>query len=273
MSPKRGYGKSYITTLITQRAVLIGTIVSIAIIVVIAPMPALFGSKAAQISILGVVSSLLGACMVGLLWEMTSKRAFLEEVADELGAKVAVIATSNNLATSLEREGIVLVTRDFHSGIPWRDYIDKADSIDLLWWAGRSWLRQHASALDERRSSRSLSVRMLLPDTSTKVIVSQMSRDSTYDIAALRNATAEAVSLARTVFGDNLRIYLLPYAPRCMYIRLGDYVIYSTYPNVPGLNIARPTLVCMKDKGVGNAVGIEFEQALQIGMLYPAGGA
>lgn len=69
---------------------------------------------------------------VGLMWEISSKRALFGEVQSHSGELLRDVG----LSVSLASQGILIATTKFHSGVLWEKYFLEADEIDVCWWVG-----------------------------------------------------------------------------------------------------------------------------------------
>ena len=107
-----------------------------------------------------VLLTLFAAFTVSFAWEVLSKNALLRELQHHTDKAFQDAGLYNALAD----QGILHTTTNFAQKIDWEDYIDKADEIDVCWWAGSGWLRDNADALKEAIQTRQVRMRYAIPN-------------------------------------------------------------------------------------------------------------
>lgn len=253
-----------VSSLLTQRNMLLMTIFCVVAFVYISTLNTIFGSLALKSASLALVSSLLGAAVVGLLWEQGSKRAFGLEMQRTFTHMVEAVARQATIASQAEREGLLAVTRDFHFGIPWSEYIDDADSIDICWWAGRTWFKQNMDSLRSRAEDGGLHIRVVTPDTDLDPLLEQMHRDSGLSKDNLRLATDELRDILSTFPANSVEWFKAKSVPRYACIRVGRKLVYFPYALVAGRSTGRPCLICAIGSPLGDQIKSELEGILAI---------
>lgn len=257
-----------ISWLTTQRTMLAVTVACIIAFVTLSSFENIAGSTALKNAVLGLVSALLGAGVVGLLWEYGSKKSFTLEMQQSFSSMMDTLARRASIASIVENDGLIGVTSDFHYGIPWREYIRDSNDIDVCWWAGETWLTQNMSAINEQISSTDLTIRYLIPDTGDRVILEQMMKDSGLPESKLSVATYEARTTLDS-FGDNATLVLMKRVPRFAMIRIGWRVIFFPYALSPGKNQDRPTFVLDARKPLGKLFCEDFESMWRLAKTDP----
>lgn len=252
-----------ISTLLTQRAILVLLVVSLALLIILSYHTTVNGSESLHLALSNIAAVVLGSSVVGLTWEYASKKALGTELLGILHEEVRVIREDAVVATSARRLGVLDITRDFNS-LPWAEYIASATTIDLYWWAGRGWFKQNADALKKRcQVDGSINVRLIVPDVDNPGLLAQMARDSDMEPDVLRNASREAMDLARRILGEGVKVYKSPYVPRYSFVRVGDLIAVSSYSNYPDLNMQRPTIVCTATEAIGQSAIGEFTSVVE----------
>lgn len=250
--------------LLVQRAALLVALVSVVALFIVSLIPeGNLGGIVVKGAIVAVVSSALGAGAVGLLWEYSTMQAFTRQVQEDLHTILGESLQLNSAAVMAEAEGMVGITRDFHRGVPWREYIKDADSIDICWWTGRNWFRENELELRGGCNNDHPYMRIALPDTSDSNILDQMVRDSGLEAKYLQAATAETIEFLKEFPTQCIQIYMLPRVPRYMYLRMGAYTLMASYALSPGRNFARPTIICKTNGPLGISLGEDFKKAVQ----------
>ena len=230
--------------------------------VAVAFVPAEVFAEPFRSAVTNLVSAALGAGVVGLLWEYGSKRSFTVEIQEELSSMLNSIMKRAGVAELAETEGLLSITRDFHYGIRWTEYIEASESIDICWWSGRQWFIQNQIALKKllESSATGTVIRVVLPDVKDTRVVEQMSIDSGISVDRLLAAHAEVVEqLSASFRREAVEIYLIPRAPRYMYLRLGHVAMYGIYSLTAGGNFERPTVICDSNMPLGRGLKQEFE--------------
>lgn len=256
-------GTGRLSWLTTQRTMLIVTVVSILLFVVLNTIDDISGSVALKNAALGLVASLLGAGVVGLLWEYGSKRSFTLEMQQSFTSMMDTLSRRAAVASAAENEGLAGVVTDFHYGVPWREYIRDCREIDVCWWAGETWLNQNVSILREQAENAGLKIRYLLPDVGDKILLEQMQRDSGLSVERLRSAYQEVLGILDSV-GDGVQVVAMKTVPRFAMVRLGWRVAFFPYALAPGRNQDRPTFILDVRKPLGRIMMDDFERAWQL---------
>lgn len=236
---------------------LVVVLICIGLFVVINTFASVFGSLPLKSAAMGVVSAILGASVVGLLWEVTVRRAFADEMRLQFTELLGNAIGQTVLGSVGESEGVISLTRDFHHGIPWGKYIADSADIDLCWWAGSAWIEQNLVEL-RIRAEKGLKLRLVVPDVGRTDVINQMAKDSGLSVATLKQATIDAVELLSTLPNNCASVRYSHRVPRYMFIRLGNIVMFATYPLSPGKNSGRPTVLCSISGPMGSGALEEF---------------
>jgi hypothetical protein len=98
---------------------------------------------------------LLASVTVTLLYELTGKRAFRDEL-------LSVIGVSQQLRAS----GIVAVSDAFQSSdsIDWGEQFKNTNSLDIMFAYGRTWRNSHDAKIKALASKPNVRIRLILPD-------------------------------------------------------------------------------------------------------------
>ena len=208
--------------------------------------------------LVGVVSSAFGSGCVGLLWEYRSKTSFAEEMQADFFDRLEVLVDEFTVKQLVETDGLVMITKDFNQGVPWKEMIEKADSIDLCWWAGRTWFKNNLQILKTFSASKKL--RLIFPDVFNDDVLDQMARDSGNNREVLKNATIEAINLLKNnLFENNIEVAFIPRVPRYMYMRMGEKICVSAYPLISKTFYNGITIICKKHLAIGSTYYDDFE--------------
>lgn len=238
---------------------LLVTIFSIMAFIILNALPDIAGSIALKNAAMGLVSSLLGAGVVGLLWEYGSRRSFTLEMQQNFTSIMDTLSRRAAIASAIENDGLLGATTDFHYEIPWREYIRECSDIDICWWAGKTWLSQNIATLQEQELSTGLTIRYLMPDTRRSDLLTQMHRDSGLSEDILKIESDEAKSILST-FNNGVEIREMARVPRFAMVRLGWRVAFFPYALSPGRNISRPTFILDARKPLGRSFVDDFER-------------
>lgn len=252
-----------VSWLTTQRTMLIVTVVSILLFVALNTIDDIGGSIALKNAALGLVASLLGAGVVGLLWEYGSRQSFTLEMQQSFTSMMETLSRRAAVASAAENEGLVGVVTDFHYGVPWREYIRDCREIDVCWWAGETWLNQNISVLRDQVDNAGLKIRYLMPDVCDGGVLEQMQRDSGLSKERLQGAYQEVLGILESI-RDSVQIAVMKRVPRFAMIRLGWRIAFFPYALAPGRNQDRPTFILDVRKPLGRIMVEDFERTWKL---------
>ena len=205
-----------------------------------------------------VLLTLFAAFTVSFAWEVLSKNALLRELQHHTNKAFRDAGLSNALAD----QGILRTTTNFAQKIDWEDYIDKADEIDVCWWAGSAWLRDNADALKEAIQTRQVRMRYAIPnpyDKNTLFLMGALSGvtnkelESEYD-----KASQELHSLGKAV-----ELYNVRKIPQYGMVRLGYRVVFFPYSHLKDRPKSRPTFVIDANSELGKCFLRDFDALLE----------
>jgi hypothetical protein len=154
----------------------------------------------------------VGALMVAsvavtLIWELSSKRAFVAELMSQGRTSVQDLIERTILTQQLQGAGLIGFTTDFSYGIDWLGMFRGAGRVDLFFSYARSWLNNNAAQLQELARRDGCRVRVVLPDPNNPQLMAELARrfEKTADeIVANINATSN----------DLVRIFVEPFEER-----------------------------------------------------------
>ena len=201
--------------------------------------------------------TVFGAFAVGLMWEISSKRALVGEVqshSDELLRDVG-------LSVSLASQGILIATTKFHSGVPWEKYFLEADEIDVCWWAGFAWLQQHRSSIEAAVQRNGARFRYVIPDVRDCDVLAQMVAASGVREEEIKVENDKVMNMLRCL-NVKVDLHRVKRVPRYGMVRLGSRVIFFPYSLLEGRPQDRPTFVLDGDTALGQTFLRDFNGLL-----------
>ena len=137
-----------------------------------ASQPAMLSAERAS-DVLGELGSLLiGSAALAVLWDLVARRAFLDELLEQIDA-----------VESLAVGGVTGMTMNFHETIPWQKLIDEAKTVDVMMAWGAGWRAICIPHLGEMMRRSRTRIRVVLPDPEDDALMEALANrfDSTAD--------------------------------------------------------------------------------------------
>lgn len=154
---------------------------------------------------------MVASVAVALIWELSSKRAFVDELMSKGRSSVQDLISQTILTQELKGAGLSAFTTDFSYGIDWLGLFRNARRLDLFFSYARSWMNNNAAQLQDLARRDGSRIRVILPDPDDAQIMAELARRFERPVEEIQgniNATK----------GDLLRIFVEPFeganAPR-----------------------------------------------------------
>ncbi|GAA1403993.1 hypothetical protein [Catellatospora coxensis] len=153
------------------------------------------GHKGAQTFIENLGGFIVAAVVLGIVWELVGKRAFLQEI----------LATTG-LANDVERTGLLGAGVDFTNSPNWGELFRHAQRLDLFFIYGRTWRNTNRDRLAALASKRNAHIRVFLPNPDRvdllRAMAERMDMDATELGNRIREARADFEQIGRTRRGS-----------------------------------------------------------------------
>ena len=260
MNKKENHKISILLERNSNLIIVIVCIVLLLIIKFVSPY-SLLVSKSSSL-LIGMVTGLLSAAVLNLMWEIRSKAVFYEEMEKNFFDRIDSIISDVNVLKLVNDDGLVYIATDFHKGIEWKRYIEGAKEIDICWWSGRSWIKGNKIALNEFIKNGG-AIRIIMPDIENPYVMEQMCRDSGFLEEQLYLAQKEAISLLAEFDRSNISVEFMSRVPRYMYIRIGNHVCVAAYSLNQGAFTESVTLVLDADKNIAKRYIDDYEKLIK----------
>lgn len=151
----------------------------------------------------------VGALMVAsvavtLIWELSSKRAFIAELMSQGRSSVQDLIARTILTQELKGAGLTAFTTDFSYGVDWLGLFRHASRVDLFFSYARSWMNNNAAQLQDLARRDGSRVRVVLPDPDDEQIMSELAR-------RFNRSADEVRANINTTKNELLRIFVEPF--------------------------------------------------------------
>jgi len=181
------------------------------------------GLGAIQAVLNEVGALLLASVTVNLLWHLSGKRAFL----DELLARM-------RLSEDIRHAGITGYTEEFHRQIDWNDMFSGAREVDIFVAYARTWRNTYSRQFDALATRSGVRIRVALPDVEDGPTANELARRFDCSPAELRASVAEAASFflaldRRAAGGARSEVWLVRTAPQFAYYRFDRVAVLALY--------------------------------------------
>jgi hypothetical protein len=187
---------------------------------------------------------LTATVLLGLLWELAGKRAFLDEIMEKAG-----------IARELQSAGVRQVASSYRD-IPWRDLIRNAHDLDIFVSYAQTWRNTYGSELAAVASRPRARIRVLLPDPQHAPATSELAERFSLSVPELKErieATRnyflnEVGSIARTN-GASVEVWLFRGSPGFSFHRFDETAVLGLYTQtrvrseVPNLRVEKGGLL------------------------------
>ncbi len=161
--------------------------------------------------------------LVSFLWEIFSKRAFVEET----------LALAN-MTAQLKNAGIEQVTTEYLSELQWSEWLRAPQKVEFFFTYARTWCNVNSVCLGEIVRMRNRTVHVMLPDPGNPQIVSELARRFTSTPQEVENAIKETKAFfeklgSRSGEGTVVEIRFAPAPPLFSMYLLGDRAVFSLH--------------------------------------------
>lgn len=130
-----------------------------------------------------VGSILVSIGVLAFLWELFTKRSFLEET----------LALAN-MAVELKNAGIERVSNKYLSELQWSEMLKTSHSLDFFFTYARTWCNVNSVSLGEAARLKGRTIRVLLPDPNNPQVIGELARRFNSATQDIENAIKETTS-------------------------------------------------------------------------------
>lgn len=168
-------------------------------------------------------SALISIGGLSFMWELFSKRTFLEET----------LALAN-MTSELKNAGIEQVSNRYLNGLQWAGMIETAQTLDVFFAYGRTWCNVNTVSLGELTHARNRSLRVLLPDPGNPQVISELARRFKSQPKDVEDAINESKSFferlgRRPGEGTTVEVRLVAATPLFSMYLLGQRAVFSLH--------------------------------------------
>jgi hypothetical protein len=185
-------------------------------------------------------SIVVGVGILAFMWELFTKRSFLEET----------LALAN-MAVELKNAGIEQVTNDYLSNVQWAEMLKAPQTLELFFAYARTWCNVNTVCLGEIVRMKNRTLRILLPDPRDPQVVNELARRFSSTPQKVEASIEETRAFfeklgSRTGQGTAVKIRYAPAAPLFSMYLLGERAVFSLYAHDRGKGHV-PTCVVKRD--------------------------
>ena len=158
--------------------------------------------------------------LVAIIWEISIKRTFFNEVMEKVG-----------LATDVDKAGLIGVTMQFYNDIDWEELFKNVNKLDILFSYGGTWRHVNTVLLREL-ADRGVSIRVVLPDTKEETLMMQLGNRYGYSADEMGRKICEAKNDFKETFNgtsSHLELYCTKTAPLFDVYRFDDVAIITLF--------------------------------------------
>jgi hypothetical protein len=141
---------------------------------------------------------------VTLIWELTQKRAFIDELMKNGRSSITDLISQTLLTEEVKRAGLTSFSLDFSYGVKWPTLFKNANKVDLFFSYAKSWLNNNEAQLQTLSRREGVRLRVVLPDPEDKALVAELARRYSKQDVEIRDNILSA--------RDNFyRIFVIPF--------------------------------------------------------------
>jgi hypothetical protein len=214
-----------------------------------------------------VGSILVSIGVLAFLWELFTKRSFLEET----------LALAN-MAVELKNAGIERVSNHYLSELQWAEMLKTSPTLDFFFVHARTWCNVNTVSLGEATRLRGRTVRVLLPDPGNPQIISELARRFNSATQDVENAIKETKAFFEKVGrhpgeGTVVEIRYVAAVPLFSIYLLGERAVFSLHSHRNKAGYV-PTCVVKREGSIHRYLEEEFASLWQSAtVVYRSGEA
>ncbi|MFA6372419.1 MAG: hypothetical protein WCW68_07325 [Methanothrix sp.] len=202
------------------------------------------------------VSGLVAAAgLVALIWEISLRRTFFDEVMEKVG-----------LATDVDKAGLIGVTTQFYREIDWQTLFRNVEKLDILFSYGGTWRSFNTLELSEAANRPDVSVRVILPSPTDDLLMDQLSRRYNITKDAMVTKIKDAEADFHNKFDDphiaNLTIIHTNMAPVFDIYKFDDVAVITLFSHRKG-KTSVPAFLVKKDGTLYKFIEDEFNSFVE----------
>lgn len=202
---------------------------------------------------LGAVCFAMG--LLSVAWDFGAKRASTEDLLRQF-----------RISEQVSAAGLVGVTPNFRVNIPWAEYFQRVQLLDIHVTAAPNWVWDHQQELRDTARRKGASIRIALPDPSNPSVIAELARragESSQTMSDKIQATRRKFEeLAREPGATgHFEIWFVAQAPLFTSYRFDDVTVLATY-NHSGYDYPVPAFICQRPGSLFEFVRDDFDHLI-----------
>ncbi len=158
--------------------------------------------------------------LVAIIWEISIKRTFFNEVMERVG-----------LASDVDKAGLTGITMRFYQDIDWATLLKNTKNLDIFFSYGSTWRHINTVQLSEL-ANRGVSIRVVLPDPDDEDLMIQLGARYGYDKDEMQRRINGAKTDLQEKFNNSpseLKLYRTKVAPLFDIYKFDDVAIITIF--------------------------------------------
>lgn len=207
---------------------------------------------------------LVASVAIAMLWELFSKRSFLDELLEKTG-----------LAEDLRNVGITGISLNPVRGPEFPKLIKSSERLDIFVCYANTWRANFEKDLKILATKKNCRIRLIIPNPDNSVIMDDLAkRFNATDAATMRSRIMEAISEYKLLFASvnndtlNFSIWIHNQTPLTSFYRFDRAAVITLYKHAGGRG-ETPTLIA--ERGGGLYSFIENEVDAMVKGVHPNG--
>jgi hypothetical protein len=166
--------------------------------------------------------------MLAFMWELFTKRSFLEET----------LALAN-MTVELKNAGIELVTNHYLGEVQWGEMLKAPPTLDFFFTYARMWCNVNSVSLGEAARMKNRTIRVLLPDPNNAHVVAELARRFNSNPPDVERGIKETTAFfeklgTRTGEGTSVQVRYTSRVPLFSMYLMGERAVFSLYSHETG---------------------------------------
>jgi hypothetical protein len=166
--------------------------------------------------------------MLAFMWELFTKRSFLEET----------LALAN-MTIELKNAGIELVSTHYLAEVQWAEMLKAPPTLDFFFTYARMWCNVNSVSLGEAARMKNRTIRIVLPDPNNTQVLAELARRFSSNPADVEKGIRETTAFfeklgTRTGEGTTVQIRYTTKVPMFSIYLMGERAVFTLYSHETG---------------------------------------
>lgn len=214
------------------------------------------GYPVISMTIANIGSLLIASVSIALVWELYTKRAFLDE-----------LLSTTDLAESIKASGLTGITLSPTKGVDYASLINQSKSLDMYVCYASTWRGSFEEELQILARKPNARVRLIIPNPSNKTLMESLCKRFTQEGTnrdEIKKRIETAIAECKNVFNTNenpsldFSIWVHDEPPVFSFYRFDQYSTFTLYKHGQG-RTNRPTIVAKKGGELYEFIELELK--------------